>query len=76
MDEQRKAERRRDWRLSDEEMAAVVAGAASAAAEKAADLVFERFYAEVGKGVLKRVVAFLFLILASVASYLTGKHLG
>ena len=66
-------DRRRDWTLSEQEIEAIVERVAGRAAEKAADLVFERIYGEVGKGVLKRVASVIIISTGIIAAYLSGK---
>jgi small neutral amino acid transporter SnatA (MarC family) len=66
-------ERREHWSLTEEEIEIVVKRVADIAATRAADLVFERFYGEVGKGVLKRFTGLVVLCFAAAMAYLTGK---
>jgi len=65
-------DRRRYLALSEEEVEIIVERVAGRAAEKAADLVFERIYGEVGKGVLKRIASVIIIAAGIAGAYFFG----
>ena len=73
MDEYQGRENRRNWRLTEEEMEAIVERAAERAAKRATDLVFDKLYQEIGKGVFARALTVILVCVGMISTYLAGK---